>query len=130
MKALLGSPSVKILSLFFFVLKPGFLLSPFFFLSFEIQHLVGIFHLASHIALGVLEIILQHAPHPVEFESLLVVKFVFIFLLFFSLSFFLYLLIQPLFLFIFEEFPSGVMFYVSENVLRSSPSNYLHPDII
>ena len=89
---------------------------------------VLILHIVPHITLHLLEVILQHPSHSVEFVGLLVVELVFVLLLFFLLSFFFDLLVKPLFLFVFEELPSGIVLWIREGLLRSSPSNSRQPE--
>lgn len=110
MEVLLRAPLPQVLCFLFLVFEPGLLLSPLAFFAFQVQLLVGAFCATLNCTFGLLEIVLQHAPHPVQLQSLLVVELVLVLLLLGPLSLLLDLLVQPLFLLVLEELPPGIIF--------------------
>ena len=128
MKRLLGAPLFEVFCFFALVLEPGLLLGLLAFLALEVKLLVDVDVGVEDAGLGLLEVVLQHAPHSVEFLSLHGVKQVLVFLLLFPLPFLLDLLVQPFLLLVLEEFLAGVILCVNQDLLRSSPSNSRQPD--
>ena len=118
---MLGPTSLQILDLFLLMLQSGLPLRLLSLLSFQVELLVEFCDVLLDIGLGFVEIVFQHASHSVEFMSLCSVHFILESLLFLSLSFLLDLLIQPLFLFVLEEFPTRIILCLNPKILRSSP---------
>lgn len=112
---------LQVLHLFLLVVQSLLPLCLFLLLALEIELLVELCGIRSNIAFGLLEVVLQHASHAIEFECLVGVHLIFESLLLLALSLLLDLLIQPLFLLILEKFLSGVVLYMEQRVLKSSP---------
>ena len=111
MEALLGSSLLEVFRLFSFVLKSGFPLQPLPFFPFQVKLLVGCFEVIYKAGFGLVKIVFHHSAHPVKLLSLLGVQILFIFLLFGSLSFLFDLLVEPLFLFVFEKLSPWIILY-------------------
>jgi len=126
---LLGSSGLQIVDLFFLIIEPGLPLGFFFLFTFQIQLLVVLGHIWEYVVLCFLEIIFQHASHSIEFVSLSGVHLIFESLLLLSLSFLFDLLIEPFFLLILKELFAGFILWMSQELLKSSPSNSLHPEL-
>lgn len=118
---LLCSSLLQVLHLFLLVVQPLLPLGLFLLLAFEVELLVELGGIRADISLGLLEVVLEHAPHAIEFECLVGVHLILEPFLLLALSLLLDLLIQPLFLLILEEFLAGVVLYVRQAVLKSSP---------
>lgn len=118
---LLCSSLLQVLHLFLLVVQSLLSLCLLLLLALEVELLVELGGIGSDIAFGLLEVVLQHASHAIEFECLVGVHLIFESFLLLTLPLLLDLLIQPLFLLILEEFLSGVVLYVWQGVLKSSP---------
>ena len=109
MKALFGSSLSKDLCLFPLILKSGFPFESLLFLPLEIKVLVSLLEVIDKAGFGLLKVIFHHASHSVELLGLLRVEALLVFLLLSFLFLFFYLLVEPLFLFVFEELSSCVI---------------------
>jgi hypothetical protein len=97
-----------------FVLQPSLLVSSFLILPLQIKLLVGLFGIIGYVGLGLLEVVLQHASHSIEFEALIIVHLILHLLLLLPLTLLLHLLVQPLFLFLLEKLSTGVVLYYNK----------------
>ena len=118
---LLCSSLLQVLRLFLLVAQSLLSFRLFLLLALEVKLLVELSGICADISLGLLEVVLEHASHAIELEGLVGVHLILKPFLLLALSLLLDLLIQPLFLLILEEFLSGVVLYVRQMVLKSSP---------
>ena len=111
---LLLSPTLlQLFHFFFLVLKTGLPVCLLLLLALEVKLQIELGGICLDICFGLLEVVLQQAPHAIELQGLVCIQLVFEAFLLLPLPFFFDLLVQPLFLLVLEKFFASIILCIT-----------------